>query len=70
MIQYIVERQQDVLGLATTLFQQGERCAAAGLPEQAEAILAQVWAMTEGAAPDLANDTASNVKLKRAINCQ
>src|SRR5436305_4416886 len=44
--------------LAAELLQQGERCARAGLLQQAEALMVQVWSMAEGCAPDLANSAA------------
>jgi len=58
MIQQAVGEQPDVRNLAVALLEQGERCAVAGLLNQAEAVLTQVWAMIQKEAPDLASDTA------------
>jgi DNA-binding SARP family transcriptional activator len=58
MIEQDIAGQQDIRDLAVTLLRQGERCAVAGLIDQAEAVLNQVWMMTVVGAPDLANDTA------------
>jgi DNA-binding SARP family transcriptional activator len=57
----IEEWPEDIRELATELLQHGERCALAGLLQQAEAILAQVWMITEERAPDLANAAAWEV---------
>ncbi len=55
------ERTEDIREVATELLRQGERCALAGLLLQAEAILMQVWTITEERAPDLANAAAWEV---------
>jgi len=52
------EWKEDMQVLATALLQQGERCALAGLQQQAEGILVQVWSIAGVAAPDLANVAA------------
>jgi DNA-binding SARP family transcriptional activator len=49
---------ESVRQLAAGLLQQGERCARAGLLQQAEALMVQAWSMAEGCAPDLANSAA------------
>src|SRR5207247_6501698 len=51
-------RPTDVRDIARTLLRQGERCALAGLPQQAEALLAQVWTLAESCEPALANTAA------------
>src|SRR6266542_895930 len=51
----IEERIEEVRQLATELQQQGERCALAGLLEQATVILAQVWEITQECDADHAN---------------
>jgi DNA-binding SARP family transcriptional activator len=51
----IAEQGQDIRDLATTLLEQGERCALAGRLQQAEAILIQVAALADAQIPDLAN---------------
>jgi hypothetical protein len=56
--QVIEERIEEIRKLATELQQQGERCALAGLLEQATTILAQVWAMTREYDTDCASAAA------------
>ena len=53
-----MDELESVRHLAAELLQQGERCARAGLLQQAEALMVQVWSMAEGCAPDLANSAA------------
>jgi DNA-binding SARP family transcriptional activator len=54
----VEEVTADQRDLVTALLQQAERCAVVGLPDQAEGILAQIWTMVVGSAPDLASATA------------
>jgi DNA-binding SARP family transcriptional activator len=56
--QTIEERGEDIRKRAIELLQQGERYALAGLMQQAEATLAQVWTIAEVQAPELANAAA------------
>jgi DNA-binding SARP family transcriptional activator len=53
-----MDEPESVRQLAAELLQQGARCAQAGLLQQAEALMVQVWSMAEGCAPDLANSAA------------
>jgi DNA-binding SARP family transcriptional activator len=53
-----MDELESVRHLAAELLQQGERCARAGLLQQAEALMVQAWSMAEGCAPDLANSAA------------
>ena len=53
-----MDELERVRHLAAELLQQGERCARAGLLQQAEALMVQAWSMTEGCVPDLANSAA------------
>lgn len=62
MERHVIEEQiQDVWQLALELQRQGERCALAGLLEQATALLAQAWAITKECDPDLANTAAWDI---------
>ena len=53
-----MDELESVRQLVAELLQQAERCARAGLLQQAEALMVQVWSMAEGCAPDLANSAA------------
>ena len=53
-----MDELESVRHLAAELLQQGERCARAGLLQQAEALMVQAWSLAEGCAPDLANSAA------------
>jgi len=56
--QMIEGQRENIPELVTELLQQGERYALAGLFQEAEAILAQVWMIAEMRAPDLASAAA------------
>jgi LuxR family transcriptional regulator, maltose regulon positive regulatory protein len=58
MGQTVATQQEDLRTLAATLLEQAEHCALAGLLKQAEAILDQVWTISEEQAPDIASAAA------------
>lgn len=52
------ERVESAADLAADLLRQAERCAGAGLLRQAQTLMAQVWMIAGGSAPDLSNIAA------------
>lgn len=58
MDRQVVEAPDSIAALAQELFAQAERCAQAGLLQQATVVLTQAWSLAETSAPELANVAA------------